>query len=99
MAFFLYVTTIVVGTLSALLYAPLKREATILGFFRPLGSWQNVHGIENHAIDGTVACEDLHYHEPSDMLYSACGGDIEKAAGWFPGYVATIRDIFHLPCD
>ncbi|XXG95664.1 hypothetical protein Hte_001933 [Hypoxylon texense] len=85
MAFFLYVSIVVVGALSAFLYAPLKREATILGLFRPLDSWQNVHGIENHAIDGTVACEDLHYHEPSNMLYAACGGDLEKAASWFPG--------------
>ncbi|KAI0836307.1 calcium-dependent phosphotriesterase [Hypoxylon sp. FL0890] len=85
MAFFLYLTTIVVGVLSALLYAPVKREATIFGLFRPLNSWQNVHGIENRAIPDTIACEDLHYHEPSELLFSACTGDIEKAAGWFPG--------------
>ncbi|OTA90113.1 hypothetical protein M434DRAFT_14147 [Hypoxylon sp. CO27-5] len=85
MAFLLYLTTIVVGILSALLYAPVKREATVLGLFRPLNSWQNVHGIENRVIPDTVACEDLHYHETSGMLYTACAGDMEKAAGWFPG--------------
>ncbi|KAI1411108.1 calcium-dependent phosphotriesterase [Hypoxylon sp. FL1857] len=85
MAFFLYLATIVIGVLSALLYAPIKREATVIGLFRPLSSWQNVHGIENRVIPDTVACEDLHYHEPSGLLYSACAGDMEKAAGWFPG--------------
>ncbi|KAI0178630.1 calcium-dependent phosphotriesterase [Hypoxylon sp. FL1284] len=85
MALFFYATVVVLGALSALLYAPLKRDATMLGLFRPLDSWQNVHGNENRFIDGTVACEDLHYHEPSGMLYSACMGDLEIAAGWFPG--------------
>ncbi|KAI1141844.1 calcium-dependent phosphotriesterase [Hypoxylon sp. FL0543] len=85
MALFLYLTTVLVGVLSALLYAPVKREATVIGLFRPLSSWQNIHGIENRVIPDTVACEDLHYHEPSGLLYSACAGDLEKAAGWFPG--------------
>ncbi|KAI1777336.1 calcium-dependent phosphotriesterase [Hypoxylon cercidicola] len=85
MASFLYVTTIVVGALFALLYPPLKHTATVMGLFRPLHSWQNLHGMENHFIDGTIACEDLHYHEHSAMLYSACAGNAEKAAGWFPG--------------
>ncbi|KAI1451387.1 calcium-dependent phosphotriesterase [Annulohypoxylon moriforme] len=82
MAIFLYLTTVVVGLLSAFLYAPLKRHATILGILQP---WEKVHGIENIVIEDTVACEDLHYHEPSGMLYSACMGDMEKASGWFPG--------------
>ncbi|KAI2626995.1 calcium-dependent phosphotriesterase [Hypomontagnella submonticulosa] len=81
----LYVTLVVVGVLSALLYTPVKRGVVVLGFLRPIESWQNVHGIENRVIEDTVACEDLHYHEPSGMLYSACGGDLEKAATWFPG--------------
>ncbi|KAI2469671.1 calcium-dependent phosphotriesterase [Annulohypoxylon bovei var. microspora] len=85
MALFLYLTTIVVGILSALLYAPLKREAAIVGLLRPLNSWKNIHGIENRVIGDTVACEDLHYHEPSGMLYSACTGDMVKATSWFPG--------------
>ncbi|KAI1763921.1 calcium-dependent phosphotriesterase [Hypoxylon sp. FL1150] len=87
MAASLYVI-IVLGALSALLYAPLKREATILGLFRPLDSWQNLHGTENHAIDDTTACEDLHYHEPSNMLYSACIGNTATAAEWFPAAVS-----------
>ncbi|KAI0888216.1 calcium-dependent phosphotriesterase [Annulohypoxylon maeteangense] len=85
MAVFLYITTIVVGILSAFLYSPLKREALILGVLRPLSSWEKVHGIENRVIEDTVACEDLHYHEPSGLLYSACMDDMKKASGWFPG--------------
>lgn len=91
MAAFLFLTTIVVGLLSAFLYSPLKRQAAIVGYTRPLDSWKNVHGIENRAIEDTMACEDLHYHEPSGMLYSACMDDMEKASGWFPGYVGLIR--------
>ncbi|KAL7622500.1 hypothetical protein AAE478_008007 [Parahypoxylon ruwenzoriense] len=85
MALSLYLTAAVIGILSMLIYSPLKREIVLLGLTRPLSSWQNVHGIENRVIQDTVACEDLHYHETSGMLYSACGGDMAKAAGWFPG--------------
>ncbi|KAI0386462.1 calcium-dependent phosphotriesterase [Hypomontagnella monticulosa] len=81
----LYVTLVVVGVLSALLYTPVKRTVVVLGFLRPLETWQNVHGVENRVIEDTIACEDLHHHEPSGMLYSACAGDLEKAATWFPG--------------
>lgn len=85
MAALLYLAVIVVGVFSALLYTPVKQEAIIMGLFRPLESWQNVHGIENRVIENTVACEDIHYHESSGMLYTACMRDIAKAAGWFPG--------------
>ncbi|KAI1387745.1 calcium-dependent phosphotriesterase [Hypoxylon trugodes] len=85
MAVILYLTTIVVAWLLAILYAPVKQQITVLGLLRPLESWQNVHGIENHIIQDTIACEDLHYHEQSGLLYSACQGDLVKAAGWFPG--------------
>ncbi|OTB03601.1 hypothetical protein M426DRAFT_321522 [Hypoxylon sp. CI-4A] len=84
MASFLYITTIVVATISAFLYAPIQRRIAIFGINRPLSSWQNVHGIENRVIENTIGCEDVHYHEPTGLLFTACHGDIAKAAGWFP---------------
>ncbi|KAI1502017.1 serum paraoxonase/arylesterase [Biscogniauxia marginata] len=85
MALLLYLTVTVLGALVALLYPPLKQQAIVMGLTRPLASWENVHGFENRVIEDTVACEDLHYHEPSGLLYLGCGGDLVKASGWFPG--------------
>ncbi|CAJ2503650.1 Uu.00g110440.m01.CDS01 [Anthostomella pinea] len=77
------------GAFAALVYGPVKHTCEVMGLFRPHGdAWVNIHGIENRVIPDTVACEDLHYHEASGMLYSACSGDIEEMAGWFPGATA-----------
>lgn len=85
MAVFLYSVLAIVGGLAALLYAPIRHQIAIYGLTQSLDSWVNVHGLENHIIEDTVACEDIHFHETSGLLYSACAGDLEKAAGWFPG--------------
>ncbi|KAI1488588.1 serum paraoxonase/arylesterase [Biscogniauxia mediterranea] len=85
MALFLYLTVTVLGALAAFLYAPLKQGAIVMGLTRPLASWVNVHGLENRVIEDTVACEDVHYHAPTGMLYLGCVGDLVKASGWFPG--------------
>ncbi|KAI1634766.1 serum paraoxonase/arylesterase [Biscogniauxia mediterranea] len=85
MALFLYLTVTVLGALAAFLYAPLKQGAIVMGLTRPLASWVNVHGLENRVIEDTVACEDVHYHAPTGMLYLGCIGDLVKASGWFPG--------------
>ncbi|KAI5866340.1 calcium-dependent phosphotriesterase [Durotheca rogersii] len=84
MATLLYLAAAVFGVLSILLYAPVKQTVLILGVTRPLDTWQNIHGLETHVIPDTVSCEDLHYHEPSGVIYSACAGDLERMAGWFP---------------
>ncbi|KAI1078918.1 calcium-dependent phosphotriesterase [Whalleya microplaca] len=85
MAIFVYLTVTVLTALTAVLYSPLKRDIAILGLNRSPTSWKNIHGSESHVIPDTIACEDLHHHTPSGLIYTACTGDIEKVAGWFPG--------------
>ncbi|KAI0476301.1 serum paraoxonase/arylesterase family protein [Xylariaceae sp. FL0804] len=70
---------------SALSYGPAKHMVGVLGLARSLETWQNIHGLETRVIPDTVACEDLHYHAESGMLYTACNGNITTAAGWMPG--------------
>ncbi|KAI0111269.1 serum paraoxonase/arylesterase family protein [Nemania sp. FL0031] len=90
MAVFLYLVVTVLGALGAWLYAPVKHYVTILGI-RPFEDPANVHGVETRFIPDTAACEDLEYHAPSGMLYTACAGDVEVARGWMPGADALER--------
>ncbi|KAI0004435.1 calcium-dependent phosphotriesterase [Xylariaceae sp. FL0662B] len=85
MAPFVYLAVVVLTALTAVIYSPVKRRVAIMGLTRHPSSWTNIHGIENRAVPDTIACEDLHHHTPSGMLYSACMGDMEKMSGWFPG--------------
>ncbi|KAI1271687.1 serum paraoxonase/arylesterase family protein [Xylaria sp. FL0933] len=84
MALFSYFVIALVSVLGAWLYPPVRHFATMMGV-RPFESSANVYGIETHFIPDTVACEDVEYHAPSGMLYTACAGDVEIARGWTPG--------------
>ncbi|KAI3334444.1 serum paraoxonase/arylesterase family protein [Ustulina deusta] len=84
MAVILYLVVSLVGALGAWLYPPVRHFTAVHGF-RPFGSSVNVHGAETRFIPDTVSCEDLEYHAPSGMLYTACAGDVEVARGWSPG--------------
>ncbi|KAI1748997.1 serum paraoxonase/arylesterase family protein [Xylaria castorea] len=92
MAVFLYFVVTLLGALGAWLYTPVRHFVAVAGL-RPFESSANVHGVETQFIPDTVACEDLEYHAPSGMLYTACVGDIEIARGWNPGAEALARPV------
>ncbi|KAI1125421.1 serum paraoxonase/arylesterase family protein [Nemania abortiva] len=84
MAVFLYFIATLFGALGAWLYPSARHFAAVLGI-RPFESSVNIHGVETHFIPDTAACEDLEYHAPSGMLYTACTGDLALTRGWMPG--------------
>lgn len=61
----------------------LHRTLTVLGALRryPDGAFSKDEVV---AISDTVHCEDLHYHAPSGMLFTACEDDAETRFKWFP---------------
>jgi hypothetical protein len=67
------------------LYREVKLRLTVLGFTRPQSSIKNIHGEELRIIPNTMLCEDLHYHETSGLLFTACEGDATPRGHWFPG--------------
>ncbi|KAF2965014.1 hypothetical protein GQX73_g8559 [Xylaria multiplex] len=87
---FLYFVVALLSVLGAWLYPPVRHLTTILGI-RPFESSVNIHGVETRFIPDTAGCEDLEYHAPSGMLYTACVGDVEVARGWNPGAEALER--------
>lgn len=78
--------------LFAYLYGPeVYRQLSIFGFFRE--PFSTVLTSEAHlvVIQGTKHCEDLHYHEPSSSLFTACEDSDKTRWAWFPP-LATYED-------
>ncbi|KAI0436758.1 serum paraoxonase/arylesterase family protein [Xylaria telfairii] len=92
MAVVSYFVVALISVLGAWLYSPVNHFISVVGLNLFQGS-ANVHGVETRFIPDTVGCEDLEYHAPSGMLYTACVGDIEIARGWNPGAEALARPV------
>ncbi|KAJ2996507.1 hypothetical protein NUW58_g955 [Xylaria curta] len=90
MAVFFYFIVTLLGALGAWLYTPVKHYVAVFGI-QPFESLANIHGVETRFIPDTIACEDLEYHVPSGMLYTACVGDLEIARNWNPGADALVH--------
>ena len=91
----LTVTTLIIGlfaVLASLLYKPIATHLYVLGVTRPASGFTNIHGVDNteglKIIPGTVACEDLHLHRLSGLLFTACQGDLNARFSWFPPMLA-----------
>ncbi|KAI1811950.1 serum paraoxonase/arylesterase family protein [Poronia punctata] len=84
MALFSYFAVALLSVLGAWLYPPVRHFTKILGI-RPFENIANVHGSEIVLIPDTIACEDLEYHEPSGLIYTACSDDLGTVSGWMPG--------------
>ena len=72
---------------AALLYKPVTLRAEVVGFTRPLDKIQNVHGQDFRLIPDTLYCEDLHYHESSNLLFGASEEKPGSRWKWFPPFV------------
>ncbi len=71
-------------SLAALRYKSLTLRLEVLGFTKPLHKIQNIHGEDIRIIPHTLYCEDLHYHEPSNLLFGASEEKPETRWKWFP---------------
>lgn len=76
----------ILAVLVAVLSGPLYRQFTLFGVFRhPLSSERLfAEGQNLFIIEDTKECEDLHYHSPSNKLFTACEDSILPRFGWFP---------------
>jgi hypothetical protein len=60
-----------------------QRTLRVLGAFRDYSDGASVKG-EVVLIPDTVHCEDVHYHGPSETLFTACEDNAENRFKWFP---------------
>lgn len=66
-------------------YGPrLRRTSLVLGVFRTPASRDSVSLEHFSTVENTVHCEDLHYHESSKMLFTACEDEETTRYSWFP---------------
>ncbi|KAL7806769.1 hypothetical protein V8C26DRAFT_336272 [Trichoderma gracile] len=63
--------------------AYVQRFIQVSGIFREPGSTELAPG-DFVAINGTINCEDLHLHEPSGLIFTACEDDVASRRKWFP---------------
>ncbi|KAG6030471.1 hypothetical protein E4U41_000092 [Claviceps citrina] len=63
----------------------LSRESVVLGVWRQNAKTTVADPQDFRVIPDTVHCEDLHYHEPSNLLFTACEGNELTRQAWFPG--------------
>jgi hypothetical protein len=86
-----YTAVAALTVLAGTLFNPVKLRAEVIGLVRPLSSIRNIHGEDLRAIPNTVQCEDLHVHEPSGLLFTACQGTSAERFSWFPP-LTTFKD-------
>ncbi|KAL0943177.1 serum paraoxonase arylesterase family protein [Colletotrichum truncatum] len=66
-------------------YGPsVKRAATVVGVARTIKNTPIDLSTDLTFIGDTVHCEDIHRHEPSGLLFTACEDDPETRKVWFP---------------
>ena len=85
--------TVLVGLLSILLAGPtiynadLPRTLKVMGVFRKSASTIVADSSDFLVIPDTPHCEDLHYHAPSNLLFTACEANDQDRFSWFPPLV------------
>ncbi|KAK8094649.1 serum paraoxonase/arylesterase family protein [Apiospora hydei] len=80
--------SVAVGILSVVLAylcgTQVYRQLTIFGLFRTPSSTHISTDDTIVVIEGTKHCEDLHWHEPSQRLFTACEGPQTTRFSWWP---------------
>lgn len=71
------------AVLVATLYGPVSRELTVLGVWRKSDAMGVKHSFQE--IPDTMQCEDLHYHEGSGQIFTACEDSVQARFKWYPG--------------
>lgn len=73
------------AALAALLYtAELPRAVVVWGIWRPRAKTAISNAADFRVIADTVHCEDVQYHESSNLLFTACEGTEATRFAWFP---------------
>lgn len=73
-------------TIASLYGPPTYHQLRVLGIVNRDEPTGNVHGLDGQVrlIPGTKQCEDVHHHERSGLLFTACEGDGSARLKWFP---------------
>ncbi|GAO16352.1 hypothetical protein UVI_02049910 [Ustilaginoidea virens] len=77
---------ILFALLGAFIYkAELPRVTRLLGIWRENRSTVIANANDLHVFPDTIYCEDIHHHEPSGLLFTACEATESLRYSWFPG--------------
>lgn len=62
---------------------PVHEQLTLVGLFRTPNSTVYAQG-DLVAIEDTIQCEDIHWYEPSNEIFTACQDENDGRFSWFP---------------
>ncbi|UNI21303.1 hypothetical protein JDV02_007304 [Purpureocillium takamizusanense] len=80
-----YLVSLLLVALVAYLVGPTAHQtAVVFGFFRRPGRTVLAAGRTLSLIEQTTHCEDLHHHQASGLLFTACENDATVRHRWFP---------------
>ena len=72
------------ASIAAFLYNPIVARLQIGGAFRQWKGFENFHGESLTAIQGLFGVEDLHFHEPSGIVFGLTQDNAGSREKWFP---------------
>ncbi|KAK0386741.1 hypothetical protein NLU13_6577 [Sarocladium strictum] len=75
------------------LHLLLTQQLTVLGAFRKEKQTPVDNPNDLVVISGTVNCEDLHYHAPSNSIFTACDDVAATRRAWFPPLAVLIDPV------
>ncbi|KAG9950671.1 calcium-dependent phosphotriesterase, partial [Aureobasidium melanogenum] len=72
------------AAISAYIVPPIRHELTVLGVGRAIPQSTIANAADYVKIEDTTHCEDLHYYEPANLLFTACEDNPKLRFDWFP---------------
>ncbi len=73
-------------SIAAFLYNPIVLRLEIFGILRQWKGIENLHGEGLVAIPDLFGVEDIHYHEPTGIIFGLTEENLESRRKWFPPY-------------
>lgn len=75
------------ASIAAFVYNPLVTRLRVFGLIRQWNGIENFHAQGLTVIPDLFGVEDLHYHEPTGIVFGLTEESIETRKQWFPPYV------------
>lgn len=80
----LALTAALIASFGALLYKPIVTRVELFGIGRSFKGFDSVHGEGLKFFPDTYGCEDLHYHEPANVIFGVAEEKQGSRYEWFP---------------
>ena len=81
------------ASIAAFVYNPLVARLRVFGIIRQWNGMENLHTEGLTAVPDLFGVEDLHYHEPTGIVFGVTEETAESRTRWFPAYVSPTHPL------